>query len=84
LNTLVGMRPDQMRAENAPAILFDERLVTVHGFADAPGRVPVRHLGGIHAQLWCLLTRRGFGEADRSDWWQRESKAALRVLILLR
>ena len=32
---LVGVRPDQMRAENPPAVLFDERLVAVHGFADA-------------------------------------------------
>jgi hypothetical protein len=38
---LVGMRPDQMRTENSPALGFDERLVTVHGFADAPGSVPV-------------------------------------------
>jgi hypothetical protein len=38
---LVCMRPDQMRTENVPAILLDERLVTVHGFADAPGGEPV-------------------------------------------
>src|SRR5256885_13716298 len=75
------MWPDQMRAEDPPGVLFNERFVTVHKFADAAGRVPVRCLCGIHAQLWYLLTRCGFGKANRSDRRQREGDAGDATIV---
>src|SRR5579883_3122298 len=75
------MRPTQMRAENPPAVLFDERLVTVHRFADAPRGVPLRHPGRIHAQLRCLLTCLSFGEANGRDRREREGDAGNATIV---
>src|ERR1700738_4105923 len=75
------MWPDQVRAEDPPGVLFNERFVTVHTFADAAGRVPIRCLGGIHAQLWYLRARCGFGKANRSDRRQREGDAGDATIV---
>src|SRR3984893_1728947 len=75
------MWPDQMCAEDPPGVLFNERFVTVHTFADAAGRVPVCCLGGIDAQVWYLLARCGFGKANRSDRRQREGDAGDATIV---
>src|SRR5713226_5988703 len=51
IDHVLDVRPDQMRAENTPAVFLDNRLIAVHRLSNATRRIPVRHLGGIHAQL---------------------------------
>src|SRR5258708_22491763 len=75
------MRSLKMRPENEVGILSNEGFVTVHGLADAPGRVPMRHLARIHAQARCLLTSCSFGKSDGSDRRQGEGDARDAAII---
>jgi hypothetical protein len=42
------MRPDKVGTKNPVAAILDQRLVAVHGFADAPRGIPILHSGAIH------------------------------------
>ncbi len=56
-----------MSAENPAAAFVNQRLVAIDGLGDATRRVPIRHLGGFHAELEPLFARRGFGKSDGGD-----------------
>jgi hypothetical protein len=61
---LVGMRPEQMRAENALAPFFDQHLKTSMVCAYAPLIVPSRGASALHVEFQPLLSRRFFAETD--------------------
>ena len=75
------MRPDQMRTENSPALGFNERLVTVLGFAGVLVVYQSDTLAEFTRSFGACLTRLGFGKANGSDRRQREGDAGDATIV---
>ena len=83
IDDFIGMRSNEMRAENAPAILIDKRLVPVDGLGNAAGRIPGGHLRRLDPQFRGLRAGGALGQPDGGDRGQREGNAWHATIVRL-
>jgi len=81
IDHLVGVRANEMRAKNLTAVLVDQRLIAIDGLANPPCRIPVGHLGGVHAQAWRLPAGRRLRKANRCNRRQGKGNARYAAIV---
>src|SRR3546814_8249309 len=67
---LVGVRPDEMRAEDEVRPLVDQNFVAIDRLGEPAGGVPVRRPGRVNPALEAAAARRLFRKPDGGDRWQ--------------
>src|SRR5262249_23585406 len=69
------MRPDEVSAQDAIAVLLDQGLEAVDGLIESHGCIPVRNLLRVHAEFYPLRARLHLAKANRGNWRNRERDA---------
>src|SRR5260370_8363629 len=75
IDHFVGVRSDDVSAQNAIGVLLDQCLEAVDQFMEAYGRVPVRNLLRVLSEFDTLRARLRLAEANPSNWGNCECDA---------
>src|SRR6516164_11009567 len=69
------MGPDEVSAQDAIGVLFDQCLEAVDRFVESSGCVPVRSLLRVHSEFDPFRARLRLAEADCGNWRNCECDA---------
>lgn len=72
INHFAGMRPEQVRAEDALGSPFDDRFICGRLLAEPSRRVPAGHVASVDVDVEAIAPRIGFVHTDRRHRRNRE------------
>ena len=83
IDDLVGLRADDMRAEDLARSLLDQRFIAIHPLRQTAGGKPIGRVLRLHFELQSLLLRLALIQTDGGDRRHRESYARHSSIIWL-